>query len=190
MTLEYAAAPIPEELLSGYRGAGFHTDAVVPGMLERNVFEFGSSVAVIDDTHEVSWAELADAARRIAGLLHAHGIGPGDTVVWQLPNWWEALAVAHGVWAAGAISVPVVPIYREHELAAIMRAVAPVCVIGPQNFRGHDHVDMLDAAAATAGVDLKLRVVVRGEAAGWLTWDDAMRATPHVETDRSTPAHR
>ena len=39
----------------------------------------------------------------MAGLLHAHGIGPGDTVVWQLPNWWEALAVAHGVWAAGAI---------------------------------------------------------------------------------------
>ena len=34
-----------------------------------------------------------------------------------MPNWWEALAVAHGVWAAGAISVPVVPIYREHELA-------------------------------------------------------------------------
>ncbi len=181
MTLEYAAAPIPGELLAGYRSAGFHTDAVVPGMLERNVFELGSSVAVIDDTHEVTWAELADAARRVAGLLHAHGIGPGDTVVWQLPNWWEALAVAHGVWAAGAISVPVVPIYREHELAAIMRVVQPVCVIGPHEFRGHDHVDMLDSAARAAGLDLKLRVVVRGEAIGWLTWDDAMQATPHVE---------
>src|SRR3954468_10644419 len=80
MTLEYAAAPIPEELLAGYRSAGFHTDAVVPGLLGTNVFERGSSVAVIDDTHEVTWAELADGARRVAGLLHAHGIGPGDTV--------------------------------------------------------------------------------------------------------------
>ena len=101
--------------------------------------------------------------------------------MWQLPNWWEALAVAHGVWAAGAISVPVVPIYREHELAEIMRVVQPVCVIGPPEFRGHDHVDMLDAAAAAAGVEPRLRVVVRGEATGWLSWDDAQQADPHVE---------
>ena len=147
--MEYAAAPMPSELVAGYRASGFQTDAVVPRLLETNVFELGASVAVIDDTREVTWGELADAARRVAGLLHAHGIGPGDTVVWQLPNWWEALAVAHGVWAAGAISVPVVPIYREHELAEIMRVVQPVCVIGPPEFRGHDHVDMLDAAAAS-----------------------------------------
>lgn len=181
MELQFAAAPMPADLVAGYRASGFHTDAVVPRLLERNVFELGNTVAVIDDTHEVTWGELADAAGRVAGLLHAHGIGPGDTVVWQLPNWWEALAVAHGVWAAGAISVPVVPIYREHELAEIMRVVQPVCVIGPPEFRGHDHVDMLDAAAAAAGVELRLRVVVRGAATGWLSWDDAQQAAPHVE---------
>ncbi len=181
MTLEYAAAPIPSDLVAGYRAAGFHTDAVVPQLLRRNVSELGPKLAVIDDTHEVTWAELADAARRVAGLLRAHGVGPGDTVVWQLPNWWEALAVAHGVWAAGAISVPVVPIYREHELAEIMRVVQPACVIGPTEFRGHDHVDMLDAAAEAAGIELRLRVVVRGEATGWRSWDDAQQATPHVE---------
>jgi acyl-CoA synthetase len=180
--LEYAAAPMPNELVAGYRAAGFHTDAVVPALLARDVFELGSSVAVIDDTREVTWRELAGAAHRVAGLLHAHGVGSGDTVVWQLPNWWEALAVAHGVWAAGAISVPVVPIYREHELAEIMRVVQPTCVIGPPEFRGHDHVDMLAAAAAAAGVDLRLRVVVRGEATGWLSWGDVQQASPHVET--------
>src|SRR5262245_763435 len=112
--MEFARAPYPEELLAGYRAAGFHTDAVLPRLLQRNATEFGASVAVIDDTREVTWTELAETAGRVAGLLHAYRIGPGDVVVWQLPNWWEALAVAHGVWAAGAISVPVVPIYREH----------------------------------------------------------------------------
>ena len=81
MTLAYAAAPMPTELVTGYRAAGFHTDAVVPALLARNVFELGASVAVIDDTREVTWGELADAAGRVAGLLHAQGIGPGDTVV-------------------------------------------------------------------------------------------------------------
>jgi acyl-CoA synthetase len=180
--MQFAAAPFPGELLANYRAAGFHTDAVVPRLLERNVFEFGRSVAVVDDTAEITWTELADAARRVAGLLHAHGIGPGDAVLWQLPNWWEALAVAHGVWAAGAISVPVVPIYREHELTEIMRAVQPVCVIGPPSFRGHDHVDMLDAAATAAGVEPRLRIVVRGGATGWLSWDDVQQAAPFTAT--------
>jgi acyl-CoA synthetase (AMP-forming)/AMP-acid ligase II len=185
--MEFSAAPFPDALLAEYRAAGLHTDVVVPRLLQRNVNEFGASVAVIDDTRPVSWAELADAALRVSGLLHAHGIGPGDVVVWQLPNWWESLAVAHGVWAVGAISVPVVPIYREHELATIMRAVQPACVIGPPDFRGHDHVEMLDVAAAMAGVDVRVRIVVRGEATGWLAWDDAQRATPHI-ADRIDPS--
>ena len=187
--MEYAPAPSPGELEAGYRAAGFHTDAVIPRLLEKNVTEFGRSIAVIDDTREVTWAELADAAWRVAGLLQAHGIGPGDVVVWQLPNWLETLAVAHGVWAAGAISVPVVPIYREHELATIMAAVQPSAVIGPPEFRGHDHVDMLDAAARVAGVAPKLRVVVRGKATGWLTWDDTQRSAPfrHDGIDPGAP---
>jgi acyl-CoA synthetase (AMP-forming)/AMP-acid ligase II len=187
--MEFAPAPSPGGLEAGYRAAGFHTDVVIPRLLLRNVTEFGRSVAVIDDTREVTWAELADAATRVAGLLHAQGIGPGDVVVWQLPNWWEALAVAHGVWAAGAISVPVVPIYREHELATIMQAVQPSAVIGPPDFRGHDHVDMLDAAARTAGVTPAVRVVVRGTATGWQSWDDAQQATPfaHDAIDPGAP---
>src|SRR6478672_11774285 len=176
--MEFAPAPSPGGLEAGYRAAGFHTDVVIPRLLLKNVTEFGRSVAVIDDTREVTWAELADAAARVAGLLHAHGIGPGDVVVWQLPNWWEALAVAHGVWAAGAISVPVVPIYREHELATIMQAVQPSAVIGPPAFRGHDHVEMLEEAARAAGVTPTLRIVVRGDATGWVSWDDTQRGQP------------
>jgi acyl-CoA synthetase (AMP-forming)/AMP-acid ligase II len=188
--MEFSPAPSPGGLEAGYRAAGFHTDIVVPRLLQRNVTEFGRAVAVIDDTGELTWAELAEASERVAGLLAAHGIGPGDPVVWQLPNWWEALAVAHGIWAAGAISVPVVPIYREHELATIMHAVQPACVIGPPEFRGHDHVDMLDAAARAAGVTPKLRVVVRGEATGWVSWDDAQRASRfvHGAIDPGAPA--
>ena len=168
--MEFAPAPFPADLEAGYRASGFHTDVVVPQLLQRNVFEFGRATAVIDDAQEVSWAELADAAARLAAVLAAHDIGPGAVVVWQLPNWWEALAVAHAIWMAGAISVPVVPIYREHELATIMRAVHPECVIGPPSFRGHDHVEMLEEASRAAEVRPTLRIVVRGDATGWVSW--------------------
>ena len=61
---------MPGELEAGYRAAGFHTDVVIPRLLEKNVdrVRAGRS-AVIDDTREVTWAELADAAWRVAGLL-------------------------------------------------------------------------------------------------------------------------
>jgi acyl-CoA synthetase (AMP-forming)/AMP-acid ligase II len=188
--MEFAPAPFPGDLEAGYRASGFHTDVVVPQLLRRNVFEFGRATAVIDDTQEVSWAELADAATRLAAVLAAHEIGPGAVVVWQLPNWWEALAVAHAIWMAGAISVPVVPIYREHELATIMQAVQPECVIGPPAFRGHDHVEMLEEAARAAGVTPTVRIVVRGDATGWVSWDDTQRGAPAATSpiDPDAPA--
>src|SRR4051812_24806492 len=107
--MEFAPAPFPHELRASYRAMGFHTEMQLGDMMRRNAAEFGSLTAVIQGAHELTWAELVDAAFRLAGFLQAQGIGPGDPVVWQLPNWWESAIVPLGIWAAGAISVPVVP---------------------------------------------------------------------------------
>src|SRR3974390_2291816 len=132
--MHFSPAPMPEELRAGYRASGLHTDACLPALMRRNVHEFGPLPAVFDGVRTLSWTQLVDASFRLAGFLHAHGVGPGDTVAWQLPNWWEALVVAHGVWASGAVSVPVVPIFREREVAQVVMAVEPRCVIVPATF--------------------------------------------------------
>src|SRR5450432_3625222 len=108
--MEFAPAPVPHELQAGYRAAGFHTDIQLGDMMRRNAHEFGARTALIQGSDELTWAELVAAALRFAGFLQAQGVGPGDPVVWQLPNWWESAIVPFGIWAAGAISVPVVPI--------------------------------------------------------------------------------
>jgi acyl-CoA synthetase len=186
--MDFAPAPFPAELRAGYRAAGHHTDIRLGDLLRRNGFEFGARTAVIEGDRELTWAQLVDASLRFAGFLAAHGIGPGDPVVWQLPNWWEAMVVGHGIWAAGAISVPVVPIYREHELTQNVHAVQPRAVGGPAAFRGSDHVALL--AAATAGCDAPpLGVVVRGAAPGWVAFDDALAGAPQasVAVDPDAP---
>ncbi|WP_431898980.1 amino acid adenylation domain-containing protein [Nonomuraea sp. bgisy101] len=59
------------------------------------------------DSDELSYGELADRARRIAGGLHSVGISPGDTVaVTAAKGPWQIAAVL-GVLAAGAAYVPV-----------------------------------------------------------------------------------
>jgi acyl-CoA synthetase (AMP-forming)/AMP-acid ligase II len=188
--MDFAPAPFPHELQAGYRAAGLHTDALLPDLVRRNAIEFGPLTAVIQGEHELTWAELVDASLRFAGFLQAQDIGPGDPVVWQLPNWWESMIVGFGIWAAGAISVPVVPIYREHELTAIVQAVGPKCVITAASFRNTDHVAQFESVLAATGVD-PVRIVVRGVAPipGWVAFDAAVTAAPagRVAVDPDEP---
>ena len=151
--MDLAAAPMPAELLARYRREGFHLDVSFPALMARNRAEFGDRVAVIEGGTELTWRQLIDEASKVGGYLHSQGVGPGDVVVWQLPNWWESLVVAYGIWAVGAVSSPVVPIYREFELANVMAAVRPAAVVTMRDFHGRDHVDMFESAATTAGVD-------------------------------------
>ncbi len=145
--------------------------------MDRNRREFGSLPAVIEGDVSLSWEELINLASSFAGFLRGNGVQPGEVVVWQLPNWWESLVVAYGIWAAGAVSAPVVPIYREHELQLVVEAVRPRAVVVPQSFRDVDHVAMVTEAWRGAGITPDLRIVVRGEVTGWTPFDHALQGT-------------
>jgi acyl-CoA synthetase len=131
----------------------------------------------------LTWAELIGQATRFGGFLRASGVQPGDVVVWQLPNWWECLVVAYGIWAAGAVSSPVVPIYREHEIRQVVEAVRPACVVTAARFRSTDHVDVMEAACAGASWSPASRVVLRGSAPGWTPFEEAVTAAPYLADD-------
>ena len=72
-----------------------------------------------------TFADVDRSARALAGALAADGVGPGDVVVFQLPNWVEA-----GItfWAAaylGAVVVPIVHFYGPKEVEYILRMTGP-----------------------------------------------------------------
>jgi len=183
VTLEYAAAPVPEELARHYATYGFQA-AVTPGaLMARNQREFGRLPAVFDGDVVLTWHELIDQATRFGGYLQANGVGPGDVVLWQLPNWWECLVVAYGIWAAGAISSPVVAIYREAELRQVVARVQPACVVTAASFRNVDHVALVGDACAAEGWEPRLKVVLRGTATGWTPYEEAVRARPYLADD-------
>jgi acyl-CoA synthetase (AMP-forming)/AMP-acid ligase II len=78
--------------------------------------------------------DIADAGLRLAGTLARRGIGPGDVVAFQLPNWMEAAAT---FWAAaflGAALVPIVHFYGRKELAHILAATRPRVFITAEEF--------------------------------------------------------
>jgi len=73
-------------------------------------------------------------ARRLAAGLRARGVGAGDVVAFQLPNWMEAAAT---FWAAaflGAVVVPIVHFYGRKELAHIVATAKPQVFITAEQF--------------------------------------------------------
>ncbi len=134
---------VPEDLARRYRAHGHWTDATLGAMVADGLagrgpvaFEVHSGTRPWKGT----FADVDRAARALASSLRAGGIGPGDVVVVQLPNWLEA-----GVtfWAAaylGAVVVPIVHFYGAKEVEYILSATRPDVVVTAERFGHNDYL--------------------------------------------------
>ena len=65
--------------------------------------------------------EVYSEALRVANGLRAQGIGPGDIVAFQLPNWVEAAVTFYACAILGVTIVPIVHFYGPKEVGFILR---------------------------------------------------------------------
>ncbi|MDT5183552.1 MAG: cyclohexanecarboxylate-CoA ligase, partial [Mycobacterium sp.] len=79
--------------------------------------------------------------------------------------------VGLAVWHAGAVSCPIAPFYREHELRQVIEQVRPAAVVTAETFRGFAHAEAFDDLLAAAGLGDVARVVLRGTRPGWSPFD-------------------
>ena len=91
----------------------------------------------------LSYAELAERADKIAVGLVALGIGKGDVVAFQLPNWWEFTALFYACNRIGAVANPLMPIFRQRELRFMLGFGEAKIVVVPARWRGFDHMAMM-----------------------------------------------
>src|SRR6478609_5843753 len=128
---------IPVELTKRYEDEGWWRpetlgDLIADGLAANPATGFWVHSAV--RPYEGTFADVESAARRLAAGLRARGVGPGDAVAIQLPNWVEA-AVAF--WASaflGAVVVPIVHFYGRRELSHIIPAARPKVFITAEEF--------------------------------------------------------
>jgi cyclohexanecarboxylate-CoA ligase len=126
-------------------GPGF-VDSYLSGRADREP----ESIAYVDARGPVTCARLADDVRRASAALTGLGVRQGDVVSWQLPNWREAAVIHFATSAIGAVSNPIVPIYRRHEVGYILRASATKVFVVPDSFRGFDYAAMATSLIADA----------------------------------------
>ena len=128
---------IPVELTKRYQEEGWWTDEtlgdLVAGGLRANPdtgFVVHSAVRPFAGT----FRDVELEARRLAAGLHARGVGPGDVIALQLPNWMEAAAAFWASTFLGAVTVPIVHFYGRKELTHILGTAKPRVFITAEEF--------------------------------------------------------
>jgi cyclohexanecarboxylate-CoA ligase len=144
-----------------WKRRGLWTGDTIPGTLRRTAERLPDKTAVVDDEQRLTFADLAQRSQALAGGLRGLGLRPGDSVAYQLPNWWETVVVAHAIAALGAIATPVAPTHGRREVGFILRESGARALFVPDRFRGTDHGTI--ARSLQEDLDrLEHIVVVRG----------------------------
>jgi long-chain acyl-CoA synthetase len=89
--------------------------------LVRTVEIHPDRVAVRQGQSNMTYRALDEASARVAGLLAARGLQPGDRVGVVLPNVPEFAVIYYGVLRAGGVVVPMNPLLKAREVAYYLR---------------------------------------------------------------------
>ena len=133
---------VPDALARRYVDEGWWTDESLGAVAASGLAAMsGAGFRVYSQVRPWSgtFADVDRAARALAASLRARGVGAGDVVVCQLPNWVEA-----GItfWAAaylGAVMVPIVHFYGAKEVEYILRVTEPEVIVSADRFGHADH---------------------------------------------------
>jgi cyclohexanecarboxylate-CoA ligase len=108
---------------------------------------------MLTDEHRrrVSWGEFLARTERVAAGLQALGIEQGTVVSWQLPTRIETIIVSMALSRLGAVQNPIIHLYREREVASLLRTTGASWFIHPGVWNRFDYAAM--GAAVVASLD-------------------------------------
>jgi acyl-CoA synthetase (AMP-forming)/AMP-acid ligase II len=194
-SLRRAQRKVPLELAHRYRSQGHWTDDSLGSVLWTALREHSDrrmSVWSQMRPWHGSIGQVFDLAQRTASALRARGIGPGDVVSFQLPNWMEAAAAFWGASLLGAAVVPIVHIYGRKETSYILADSRARLHFTAARFGRTEHLENVRGMRGQLP-NLETVVVVGGEARGCdeVNFEDLLSHDPIAEPVRvasETPA--
>ncbi|WP_068279103.1 AMP-binding protein [Aldersonia kunmingensis] len=128
---------IPDDLCRRYVAEGWWRSETIGSLLaDRLAAAPDVEFVVHSDVRPWSgtFGDVELVARRLAAGLSARGVGAGDVVAFQLPNWMEAAATFWASSFIGATVVPIVHFYGRKELTHILAAAQPKVFITAERF--------------------------------------------------------
>lgn len=170
-----------EERARSLKSEGVWADKTIADYAREMMAGTPDRVLVVEREREFTVRMLHDEAQRLARALVRRGYAPGDTVSFQLPNWYESVVVSLAAAMAGLVIHPLVPIYRDMEVGFMLRDSRSKLIFIPGSFRNFDYKEMMRRVQPT--LDRPVDVVVLRDDAGEFIAYDALLG----EADDSVP---
>ena len=98
-------------------------------LLEETAARFPDKPALLCPDAVLTYRALHERAAGFARELADGNVGPGDRVAMVLPNHWTFVVAILGIWKLGATAVPLSPLLKPEERAAILADVDPAAVV-------------------------------------------------------------
>src|SRR5207253_11285126 len=140
-------------------------------LLARRAAAHPDREAIVDHRHRVTYGGLLARVDRTAAGLQRLGLGPGDVVTIQLPNWVEFAYVFFACERIGAIANQIGPDFRSREVEYIVRFSESRAFVCPASFKGFDYVRMIEELRPRLP-DLQLVCVLGAGGPGVISLDD------------------
>lgn len=167
--------------------SGAWNDKLITDYLDHAVASSPDREAIVgyqvtgDTRTALTYRELNDTVTRMAAGLAGLGIGKGDVVACQLPNWWQTTALHLACMRIGAILNPLMPIFRERELRFMLGHGEARLLVIPKVFRNFDYEAMVEGIRSELP-KLETVLVIGGE--GERSFEQRLLDTPwEAQTD-------
>src|SRR4029077_18280155 len=136
---------LTSEMIARHTASGWWGRDTIYGLFSARVAMHPDREALVDSRRRITYRELKDGIDRTAAVLKAHGIGRGDVVTLQLPNWIEFAFVFFALEVIGAVANKISPDFRSREVSYILRFSKSRAYVCSQNFKGFDYPGMVRA---------------------------------------------
>ena len=133
-----------EQRRAAYRQQGLWGDASLADYWQQTARAMPDKIAVVDN-HGASYtySALDHAASCLANWMLAKGIESGDRIPFQLPGWCEFTVIYLACLKIGAVSVPLLPSWREAELVWVLNKCQAKMFFAPTLFKQTRPVDLI-----------------------------------------------
>lgn len=133
-----------EQRRAAYRQQGLWGDASLADYWQQTARAMPDKIAVVDN-HGASYtySALDHAASCLANWMLAKGIESGDRIAFQLLGWCEFTVIYLACLKIGAVSVPLLPSWREAELVWVLNKCQAKMFFAPTLFKQTRPVDLI-----------------------------------------------
>ena len=157
-----------KEQIQRYTSRRWWLGLTLGDILDRVADVFPDREALVDDRVRIGWGELRRRVERLAAGLMRTGIGKGDCVLLQLPNWAEYVYSFFALQKIGAIPVVLISGYKQLEVGHLAKLTEATAWIAPSLFRKIDYTSFVEEVkASNPGLKQVISVRSEGDAPGF-----------------------